>query len=241
MTRRAPVLALLAAILLAALFWWFVWRPLDAQQTALEDERAQAEQQQAQLRQQLAMLRDLAEREVEFRAELARLESFLPSGLNQPTVIRQMQLAGDASGVVIQSITFGDPEVVEGAPPAGRDNLVLTTVPVTMVLEGGYFQAVDFFRRVEVEIDRAILVRSFTMTEGTEATFPTLATTWGGAVFALLPAVEVAPTGGAGEGTPQAGGTPAPGATGTPAPGATATPGPGAGAATPTPTPVGGG
>lgn len=224
MIRRAPLLALLAAVLLAAAFFVLVYRPLQAQQDALEAETAQLEARQAELDAQLALYAELAERQVQIRADLARLESLIPSNTAQPSLIRSLQLQADSSGVVINSVTFGDPLVVAGAPPVGEDG-ALTEIPLTMIVDGGYVQAVDLFRRLEDDAERAILIDSVSMGESSEASFPVLTTTWTGSVFAVLPLAEVGATDGtapapAPESTPEPGAT----ATATPAPTATAAP-----------------
>ena len=209
MARRAPLIGLLVAIVLAALFFFFVWRPLDAQETALNTETATLQAQADQLEAQLLALRDLATREVEIRAELARLRSFLPTDPAQPATLRELQLQADAAGVTIVSVTFGDPVTVEGAPATGIEGTALASIPITMIIDGGYFQTVDFFRRIEFEIERSILVIGVQVAESPELGFPSLATTWNGELFAILPVTPPAPvpgatgpTGPTGEGAP---------------------------------------
>lgn len=209
MSRYAPIVGGVVAVLLAVLFFLLVWRPLDDQETALVEETQRLEAEATQLRNQIAALREIQANETAIRADLARLLSFIPfDSTAQPAFIRQLQLQADASGVDITSVTFGDPEPVEGAPPTGLQNQVLAAIPVTMIVDGGYFQTVDFFRRLEVEVQRAVLVTDVTITEGPDG-FPLLATTWTGQLFAVLPAVEAPPEPGT-EGQPGDAATPAP-------------------------------
>ena len=95
----------------------------------------------------------------------------------------------------------------------GTEDTTLASIPITMVVDGGYFRIVDFFRRLEVEVPRAVLVESVSVEEQQDAGFPTLRATWTGQMFAVLPAEDVGTAGGA-PAAPQATPTPTP----TPAP-----------------------
>ena len=59
------------------------------------------------------------------------------------------------------------PDPAQGAVPAdtGDPGTTLTNIPVTMVVHGGYFRTVDFFRRVEVDVPRAVLVQTVNIAE----------------------------------------------------------------------------
>lgn len=180
------VLGVLAAILLVTVAWWFAfYSPANEQQAALEAETDQLITQQGQLRNQLAQLNDIREREVEIRADLSRLEQFIPTTPGQASLIRQSQLAADASGVDFLTLAFEEPEAVDGAPSPAQAGLVLGQIAVTGSVEGGYFQIVDFLRRLEVEVTRAILVDSVQIEEGEDG-FPQLQATFTARVFALV-------------------------------------------------------
>ena len=211
MRFSAPLVAGLVALVLTVAFWFLLYKPARDQQAAVEAEIVTLEQQQSQLRTQIASLRDIESRQVEIRAALARLEEFIPSGPAQPTAIRQFQRAADAAGTEITSITFEEPQVPDaaaGAAPAdtGEPGTTLANLPVTMTLEGGYFQIVDFFRRVEVDVPRATLVETLDVVEADE-TFPSLEATWTGQLFAIVPARDLVDVQ---AGVPAPGATPAP-------------------------------
>lgn len=181
-------LSVLAAIVVLTVAWYFAfWSPASEQQVALETETATLEAQQAQLRTQLGQLNDIREREVQIRADLTRVEQFIPTNPSQASLIRQSQLAANASAVEILSLAFAEPVVVEGAPLPAQPGLVLGSIAATGQIEGGYFQIVDFFRRLEVEVTRAILVETITVEEG-EGGFPRLSATFTADLFALITA-----------------------------------------------------
>lgn len=208
MRFSAPVIAVLVALVLTVAFWFLLYKPADERQATVEAETEVLEQQQSSLNAQIAQLRDIESRQVEIRAAVARLEEFIPSGPAQPTAIRQFQGAADAAGTEITTISFAEPEVqtgVDGAPPdTGQPGTTLAAISVTMTVEGGYFQLVDFFRRLEVEVPRAVLVGSVNLTAAAEEGFPTLSADWAGQLFAIVEQGEL---------TDVEAGVPAPGST----------------------------
>jgi Tfp pilus assembly protein PilO len=193
MRNRAVLLALLAAVLLGVMFYFLLWQPRNEDLELVRQDTAQLETRRTSLVNEVRRLREVEENQVQIRAALARLEEYIPSGTAQSTAVRQFQLAADAAGVEIVSVAFGPPSIIEDAPATGIEGTVLARLPVNMVLEGGYFQAVDFFRRVEVEIVRAVYVGDLQAQEGEDG-FPSLASEWFGELYAVVPtpAVEAA-------------------------------------------------
>lgn len=217
MSARKIAMAVVAIVILSVAFYFLVWSPLDDQEVALVDETTALEGQGQQLRNQLAQLQEIRDSELEIRADLNRLRGLIPSGEPaQPSFVRSVQLAADASGVTIDSLTFGLPASVEGAPPADADGLVLAQISLNGVVQGGYFQVVDLFRRLEVEVVRAVQVDTVGITEGTDG-FPTLSVALTGRIFTLLPVAEVEAAAPA-PGAPTEGATPAPTEGASPAP-----------------------
>lgn len=207
------IVGVLAAIVLTVAFWFLLYKPASDQQAAAEAETAQLEQEQSSLRSQIAQLRDVESRQVEIRAAQTRLEEYIPLGPAQPTAIRQFQRAADAAGTEILSVTFGDlavPEAADATTPAdtGTPGTTLANIPVTMTIEGGYFQLVDFMRRLEVDVPRAVLVQTVDVDEGSGG-YPSLEAIWSGQLFAIVPTSDVADT---------AAGVPAPQPTESPSP-----------------------
>lgn len=189
MSYRAPLIALLAIIVLSVAFWFLLYAPLAEEQEDLEVETARLETEAAGLRTEIAELRRVEEEQVEYRAELALMEEYIPPGVEQPTALRQFQDTADAAGVDILNLSFGQPVVVEDAPPTGEPDTVLADVAFTMTVEGGYFQIVDLFRRFEVDVPRALLVESVSMSESGDG-FPRLVVSWAGTHFAVVDTAE---------------------------------------------------
>ncbi len=185
-TYRAPLLALLAAIVVGAAWWYFLQQPSLDQQAAFEAETAQLEAEESQLRAEIAELEEVRDNEMALRAELATLQEYIPNGIAQPAALRDIQETADDAGVEVLALSFGAPVAVEEAPPTGEEGTTLAEISVSMTIEGGYFQLVDLIRRFEVDVERALLIQSVSVSEGGEDGFPSLSTNWNGKVFAVV-------------------------------------------------------
>ncbi|HVL98397.1 MAG TPA: hypothetical protein VM324_03810 [Egibacteraceae bacterium] len=193
MRHRAPLIGVLVALALTAGYWFALYKPALAEQQAYETQTDELLQQQSQLRTEIARLEDIRDDEERITSVVRRIADYVPIGIAQPDVTRQFQDIADAAGVTITSVTFGEPTVVVGAPETGDPATALASVAVSMVVEGSYFPTVDFFRRMERDMPRAVLTESVNLQEG-QRSFPSLATTWGGSLFAIVPAAStVAP------------------------------------------------
>ncbi len=219
--RLVPLIGALVGVLVAAAFYFLLYQPRQAEQEQLEAQTAQLIAQQSQLQAQIDQLTAIRDDQPRIAAALERLELLIPATVAQAAAIRQLQGAADAAGVDLSSLVFSDP--VATTPPATTtDGLQLASLGTSAVIEGGYFQVVDFFRRLETEVDRAVLVSNVTMAEGEDG-FPVLSTTWTGELFALIPlATAVDPA--APPATPSPGPSPSPSPGASPAPQASATP-----------------
>ncbi len=180
MTRQTGILAALAVVLVAALFYFFVWQPKDAEIAEIEDQIASAEQQQQQLERQLRELQEVRTNAPELEAAIVAAESVVPRDIGQASAIRQLQLAADGSGVDLPSVSFSQPAQIQDAP-AG-----LAELTISVQVAGGYYQIVDFYRRVE---DPAITPRGVVWHDVSVSAsdYPTLGASSSGSLFALLP------------------------------------------------------
>jgi type IV pilus assembly protein PilO len=190
MKRSQVVLSALAAVLVVALFAVLVYQPKQEEIDELEAAVAAEEQRHGELEQEIARLRTVRDEAPEVEAELAAAEAIVPRDTALPTALRQFQLAADDAGLVLTSVTTGRPSPVEGAPES------LHGIDVSLQLSGGYFQLVDFLRRVE---DPAITPRGTVWTNAAVAKeeYPTLTVALSGKMFASVdtppPAQEAAP------------------------------------------------
>lgn len=182
---RVPAAGLLVGLLLIGGYFVGLHGPRSDEIAELVAQTDQLRAQQEPLRREIKGLEEVASREAELTTALRLLEGLIPSGLTQPALLLQLQEAAGGAGVKLASITFGDPEVPEGAPPSPVAGTVLTAMPLTVVAEGPFVNITDLLHRVEVDMDRAVLIGSLALTEA-EVGFPLLTGTWSGQAYALL-------------------------------------------------------
>jgi Tfp pilus assembly protein PilO len=185
MTRVHWLLAGLAAVLLVVLFWLLLWSPMSEEldEVRADTERIEADQRQTASR--IAALEAVRDEAPQQEALLAASNAVLPRESALPSFLRQVQQAADESGLTLQSVSPARPTPVEEGP--GNDGL--HRINVTMQLEGGYFQVVDFLRRLEDPqiTPRAMLWNALSV-DGDPAEHPTLQISVQGDIFAVLPA-----------------------------------------------------
>lgn len=184
---RVPAAGVLGGLLLVAVYavGFHGARSDEIAELVADTDRLRAQQEP--LRREIRGLDEVASREPELTTALRLLERLIPSGLAQPSLLAELQAAAERSGVKLVSITFGDPRVPKGAPESPVTGTVLVAMPLTVVVEGPYVNITDLLHRVEVDVDRAVLVGELALTEA-EPRFPQLAGTWSGQAYALLPA-----------------------------------------------------
>jgi Tfp pilus assembly protein PilO len=185
MKRQTLLLSILAAILTVALFWILLFQPKRAELADLEIDIAAEIDQQRLLEADLVRLRQIRETAPEVESQLAAAEAIVPRDAALPSALRQLQIAADEAGVVLQSVTTSRPTQVEGATPG------LSRINVNVQLLGSYFQVVDFLRRTE---DPAITPRGLLWNDSSlgKQEYPQLVASLGGTVYALLPSAPPA-------------------------------------------------
>lgn len=202
MTRQTTLLSVLAAVLVIALWWLFLYSPGQDELGRLEDEVAAAETETASLQQRVAALEAVRARAPETEAAIAQLFSIVPDDPALSGALRQIGAAAGDAGVELVSVTTPRPVVVDELSG-------LYSISLNITASGSYFQVVDFLRRLE---DPAITARGLvfnTMTI-TPAEYPLLSTAITGEMFAVLEPVPEPVEETAGEATPSADGTEAP-------------------------------
>lgn len=230
---RLLIGATVVVVIISLVGWWMLlYSPAREQQMALQAEITDLEAREQQLVNQRQQLVELQDRAPQIRRSLDRLNQFIPPDPDQASFLELLQLAGNAAGITFTGLTFTDPLPVEGAPSPADPRLVLGQITVQGTIESGYFQLVDFLRRMEIEVPRAVLVQQVDITESEDG-FPEVTTTFTAQMFALIAAPVVDTPEGA---APPAPATPGP--TPTPVPGTTppTTATPPANAPTPPPT-----
>lgn len=187
--RRYRVL-LAGAVVAAAILAVYVFTLHLPRAERIDEVRAEAERlraYQVELRDEIVLLEEIAANEDAYVEALDQLEELIPADVAEPALLAELQRAADEAGVELVSVTFGElivPEAAEAATPA--DPGVLVEIPLTVAVEGDFFEVAELLRSVEVVMPRAILVDTVSLTQG-RAGFPVLTGTWSASIYALVP------------------------------------------------------
>lgn len=179
MKRTQVLLIALGAVAVVVLFVMLVVQPQREALAEVEDQIAAEQQQQAMLTAEIERLRLVREDAPGLEAELAAAEAIVPRDPGLPGALRQLQLAGDESGLVLRSISTSRPVDLG----VGEDGL--SAIDVSVQLSGGYFQIVDFLRRVEDPriTPRGLIWNSANMSRGE---YPELNVALNGRLYAVI-------------------------------------------------------
>lgn len=180
MKRPLLILIPLVAVVLIVVSFMFLIRPQMDQAAELREEAENLRVQQQQVRGQITALARVRETSPTIEAELAAISAIIPQDPALPSALRQFQMAAQDSGVTINSMS-------PSAPTSAGINEApnLASISWSLSIEGGYFQVVDFLRRLEdpVVTPRGVLVRSVTASPGE---LPTLSVSITAVMFADL-------------------------------------------------------
>lgn len=196
MNRQTGLLTLAGVVVVLVLYYLFVWSPMDNEVADLETQIDETVAQQEQVTSDIRRLEDVRARAPEIEAALAAAQSIVPYDSALPGALRQLQVAADESGATLVSVQPGRPSAVEdsGVPEIGERTL--TTLTLSVQMSGGYYQLVDFLRRVETPAitPRGVVWSSMSVSP---EEYPTLTMSLSGQMYALL---EPAPGGDGEEG-----------------------------------------
>lgn len=180
MKRSQILLSAVASVLLIALFYVLLYQPKREEVAEIQAAIAQEQADQVRIQSEINRLQSVRMEAPEVEAQLAAGETIVPRDAALPSALRQLQLAADESGLVLQTVSTSRPSPLDGAPTEG-----LSRIDVSLQMIGGYFQIVDFLRRVE---DPQITPRGLTWGGATvsRSTYPELNVTLSGAVYAIV-------------------------------------------------------
>lgn len=184
MNRQVGLISALAVVLLLVAFYFLAWAPKSEEIATIEEDIEDVLRQQATTQQRIRALEEVRQRAPQIEADITTAEAIVPADVAFPATLRQLQLSADDAGVRLVSIAPGRPlAVAEGAD--------LATITLGVVVEGSYFQLIDFFRRIEEPAitPRGIVWEAVSLAE---AEYPVLSASAQGRMFALLPAPAAA-------------------------------------------------
>jgi Tfp pilus assembly protein PilO len=186
MKRHHILLAVLGSVLLLAAFWMLLWQPKQEEIATVRADTDRIESQTAAVQVAITELRQVREDAPQIQAELVALRNIVPEGSELPSVLRQLQKAADDANLTLVSVVPSRPEAV--TVEGGTEGLA--SISTAIDVQGGYYQIVDFLRRMEdPEISpRGLLINSASIS-GDPEEYPLIRVTLQGEVFAILPII----------------------------------------------------
>jgi Tfp pilus assembly protein PilO len=147
MKNRTIAVGGIVAVLVIAAWWMFVFSGIRSEASDIDEETDAARTEQRSLETQLKLLEDLEANSAETQARLNELRAAVPEQADLAAFIDQANALGAETGVSWVSVT--------PAPPAATGSV--GTVNFSIVVEGGYYQVLDYLNRME-NLDRLVVV-----------------------------------------------------------------------------------
>ena len=154
MNRRNLLLSVLAAFVVAAVWWVFFISPRNSDISDIEGQTQAAQDQELGLRAQLSQLQAIVDSELTYRAALGELESSIPENPDIADFIEAVNLLALESGVELTALQPAQPSTVEGAD--------FFEIRVSMALEGQYFEVLGFLFGLS-DMERLVRVDSISL------------------------------------------------------------------------------
>jgi Tfp pilus assembly protein PilO len=146
------------AVVLAALAWFFLISPQNAQTAALQDQASVERQRVGTLEHRLAELREQNTRLSTYETTLDTDRKALPPTPDLAEFLRELQSAGTASRVAVNGLTVGSPTPTKAA--GGR----AFAVPLTLTAVGSGGDLEEFLHQLQQVQPRAVLVNAVNAT-----------------------------------------------------------------------------
>ena len=170
----------LCAAVLLAISWFFLVSPQHQQTGSLNADAATAEKRVTALQQRLAELRKQNEHLAEYRAKLADDRKALPTTSGLSDLLRELQAAGDATGVSVSGLSVG------AATSASASGGPVYALPLSLTAKGPVERLDAFLDQLQLVQPRALLINSTVVTVAKDGV--TLALTMEAFVAASAPA-----------------------------------------------------
>jgi Tfp pilus assembly protein PilO len=148
----AKALASVLALLLITVIWWLVFfSPKRDAIDAAEAEKESAALREETLRSRLAQLTEIKDNELSYLFAIGQMESSIPATPQADAFIEDITFLAETTGVELSAITL--------TPPVADPDTGGFEVPVSLSIEGEYFEVLGFLYGVEA-LDRLVRVDS---------------------------------------------------------------------------------
>jgi Tfp pilus assembly protein PilO len=144
-----------------AIAWFLVVSPRRAEAAQVQAQVLSQQQQNDQSRIAVEQLKAEFVQLPAARAKLAEIRGQMPPTEDVPGLLRMVEGLATAAGVSLLSFSPSAVQALsaKGAPiTTGQGGAVLMALPLTMTINGEYFQVVTFMRQLQTGVSRAFLV-----------------------------------------------------------------------------------
>lgn len=172
---RRFVVGALVAILITAVWYFFVVGPINERKDIAQTDLETAESQEFTLRTTLSRLQKIEENQLEYATAIGQLETAIPPDPRLAELIDDLSFLADENGIVLANISFSTPTLVPDS-----DIFVIGT---SMTIDGQFFEILGFLYGT-AELDRVMTIENLSMTPGADdAGFHTMSATMTGSVY----------------------------------------------------------
>jgi Tfp pilus assembly protein PilO len=159
--KRGLLVGIIAGAVVLVLLWYFVlFAPTSSDLKSTRDEVAMTNSQNQELQNTIRRLKELSKNATQQAATLRTLRAAIPANPDLGEFILQANDIASASGIEFLSIAPTPPVASATAGPN-------TTIGVTIQIDGGFFQVLDYLNRLE-DLERLMLVDSITIATSSE-------------------------------------------------------------------------
>jgi Tfp pilus assembly protein PilO len=157
--KRGMIIGLVAGALVVVLLWYFLlFAPTSSDLNDTRDEVAAAEGQTQELENTVRRLKELSRNSVQQEAELATLRAAIPENPDLGSFILQANEIATTSGIDWLSIS-------PSPPVANTTSGANSTIAVSIQINGGFFQLLDYLNRLE-DMDRLVIIDNVSVSAG---------------------------------------------------------------------------
>jgi Tfp pilus assembly protein PilO len=154
MSRTGLLVGLLVALLVTAAWWFLLVGPQRTREADAADALQLARDEEVLLRTQLQSLRRIQDNELPYRAAIAELQASIPDTPQTASLIDDLAVLADETGVGWESATYGN--------PALNEDTELFEIPVAITINGQFFEVLGYLYGI-ADLDRVVRVDGLTI------------------------------------------------------------------------------
>jgi len=157
--RRGLILGLLAAVLLAVAWWFFLISPRNGQIDEARRDLRTAQEEETLLRTRIRALEEIRDAEVEYLAAMGRLDTLIPSRPLLEEFIEQINDLADQNDILLRSLA---PSV----PASAGEESPLREISINAQIDGQFFDVIGFLFGL-TDLERLVRVDAISASSAT--------------------------------------------------------------------------